>query len=129
MLHRAIIAAETVGSTGVSTLSIAQILGVSERNNRRDEITSVLMLLDGWCLQAVEGRRADLDRLIARMTADRRLNHLRILVDKPIADRSFVEPMSFCTDPRGALKAVGVDGLAQVTGQDAEQMVDLRQAA
>ena len=40
VLHRLIYTSEAVGSTGVSLLSIAQILGVAERNKRRDHITS-----------------------------------------------------------------------------------------
>ena len=129
MLHRVIIAAETVGSTGVSTLSIAQILGVSERNNRRDHITSAVMLMDGWCLQGIEGQRADVDRLVRRLSEDRRLKNLRIVVDKPIAARSFGEPMSFCSDPRGMLGAVGLSDLAGITGYQAERMVELKLAA
>src|SRR5690606_20174683 len=39
VLHRVIYASEAVGATGASTLSVAQILGVSERNNRRDHLT------------------------------------------------------------------------------------------
>lgn len=129
MLHRVIIAAETVGSTGVSTLSIAQILGVSERNNRRDHVTSAVMFLDGWCLQGMEGRRADLDRLLRRLAEDRRLKNLRVVVDKPIAERSFAEPMSFCDNPRGMLAAVHLADLAEVTANHAERMVELKQAA
>lgn len=129
MLYRVIIAAETVGSTGVSTLSIAQILGVSERNNRRDHVTSAVMFLDGWCLQGIEGRRPDVDRLVRRLTEDRRLKNLRILVDKPIKERSFAEAMSFCDNPRGMLAAVHLADLAEVTANHAERMVELKQAA
>ena len=129
MLHRVIIAAETVGSTGVSTLSIAQILGVSERNNRRDHITSAVMLMDGWCLQGIEGQRGDVDRLVRRLSEDRRLKNLRIIVDKSIAARSFSEHMSFCDDPRGMLGAVGLSDLADITGHQAERMVELKLAA
>ncbi|MFC5344999.1 BLUF domain-containing protein [Brevundimonas staleyi] len=129
MLHRVIIAAETVGSTGVSTLSIAQILGVSERNNRRDQVTSAVMFLNGWCLQGIEGRRPDVDRVVSRLSADRRLKNLRILVDKPIKARSFAEPMSFCNDPRGMLAAVHLADLAEVTANHAERMIELKQAA
>ena len=39
MLHRVIYASEAVGTMGASTLSIAQILGVSEPNNRRDHLS------------------------------------------------------------------------------------------
>ncbi len=129
MLYRIIIAAETVGSTGVSTLSIAQILGVSERNNRRDQITSGVMFLDGWCLMAMEGHRADVDRLLRRMAEDRRLKGLRVIIDKPIATRSFSEPMILCDDPRGMVGAVGLADLAEITSYQAEQIVELKQAA
>lgn len=129
MLYRVIIAAETVGSTGVSTLSLAQILGVSERNNRRDHITSGVMFLDGWCLHGMEGRRTDVDRLIRRMSEDRRLKNLRILVDKPIAERSFSEAMTLCDDPRRIMAAIHLSDLAEITGYQAEQIVGLKQAA
>lgn len=129
MLYRVIIAAETVGSTGVSTLSIAQILGVSERNNRRDQITSGVMFLDGWCLHGMEGRRADLDRLLRRLSEDRRLRNLRVLIDKPIAERSFTEALTLCDNPRGMLAAVHLADLAEITANHAERIVELKDAA
>lgn len=129
MLYRVIIAAETVGSTGVSTLSIAQILGVSERNNRRDQITSGVMFLDGWCVHGIEGRRPDVDRLMRRLSEDRRLKSLRVLIDKPIAARSFPEPITLCDDPRAMVRAIGLSDLAEITGYQAEQIVGLKQAA
>lgn len=129
MLYRVIIAAETVGSTGVSTLSLAQILGVSERNNRRDHITSGLMFLDGWCLMGMEGRRPDVERLLRRLSEDRRMKNLRILSDKPIAERSFSQPILLCDDPRAMAGAVGLADLAEITGYQAERIVELKQAA
>ena len=129
MLYRVIIAAETVGSTGVSTLSLAQILGVSERNNRRDQITSGVMFLDGWCVHGIEGRRPDVDRVVRRLSEDRRLKNLRVLSDKPIAARSFSEPMTLCQDPRAMVRAIGLSDLAEITGYQAEQIVELKQAA
>lgn len=129
MLYRVIIAAETVGSTGVSTLSIAQILGVSERNNRRDQVTSAVMFLDGWCLQGMEGRRADVDRLLRRLSEDRRLKNLRVLIDKPVAERSFTETMTLCDNPRGMLAAVHLADLAEITANHAERIIELKYAA
>ena len=129
MLYRVIYASEAVGVTGASTLSIAQILGVSERNNRRDHVTSAVMFLDGWCLQGMEGRRADVDRLLRRLSEDRRLKNLRVLIDKPIAERSFTEPMLLCDNPRGMLAAVHLADLAEVTANHAERMVELKYAA
>ena len=129
MLFRIVFAAETVGSTGVSTLSLAQILGVSERNNRRDQITSGLMFHDGWCLQGIEGRRADLDRLMRRMSEDRRLRNIKVLIDKPIRARSFCHALALCDDPRAMLAAVHLADLAEITGYQAEQIVEMKQAA
>ncbi len=104
MLHRVIYASEAVGPTGVSTLSIAQILGVSEVNNRRDEITAAIMFHRGHIVQAIEGKRVDIDRLMRRLLADRRHTGLRILVDTPITNRLLSDPVSVCPDPQAILR-------------------------
>ncbi|MBX9461132.1 MAG: BLUF domain-containing protein [Brevundimonas sp.] len=129
MLHRVIYASEAVGATGASTLSIAQILGVSDRNNRRDHLTSCVMFHRGHILQAIEGARVDLDRLIRRLLDDPRHTGLRILVDAPIAARRIDEPMDLCADPDALLRRVGLDCLARVTADEAEVLLDLRKAA
>jgi len=124
-----IIASETVGSIGSSMLSVAQILGAAERNNRRDDITSGMMFHNDWCLQAMEGRRVDLDRLMGRLREDRRLKNIRVLVDRPITARRFSEPMHLCDDPAAMLKAIGSPELAGITAFEAERIVELKQAA
>ncbi|WEK57641.1 MAG: BLUF domain-containing protein [Candidatus Brevundimonas phytovorans] len=88
-LHRIIYVSEAVGAAGTSLLSIAEILGVSERNNRRDHLTGVLLGHNGRFLQAIEGARTDLDRLMDRLSHDRRHVNLRLLSDRPIAARMF----------------------------------------
>ncbi|ADK99333.1 BLUF domain-containing protein [Brevundimonas subvibrioides] len=129
MLYRLIYISEAVGSTGASTLSIAQILGISERNNRRDHITSGVMFHDGWCLHAIEGARVDIDRLMRRLREDRRHTNIRVLVDKPIAERRFCEPMGLCHDPLAMLRMIGSPEMASITGYEAERIVDIRLAA
>ncbi|MCS6626368.1 BLUF domain-containing protein [Roseibacterium beibuensis] len=129
MLHRVIYASEAVGATGASTLSIAQILGVSERNNRRDHLTSCVMFHEGHILQAIEGARADLDRLIRRLLVDPRHAGLRVLIDTPIAARRIDEPMGLCDDPAALLRWVGLTCLSRVTAHEAEVILDLRKAA
>ncbi|WP_298743129.1 BLUF domain-containing protein [uncultured Brevundimonas sp.] len=129
MLHRVIYASEAVGATGTSTLSIAQILGLSERNNRRDQLTSCVMFHQGHVLQAIEGERADIDRLIRRLLADPRHTGLRILTDSPIAVRRIGEPMGLCADPPALLRRIGLDCLSRITAREAEMVLDLRQAA
>ena len=129
VLHRIIYASEAVGATGTSTLSIAQILGVSDRNNRRDRITGCLMFLEGHILQALEGGRADLDRLMRRILADPRHTALRVLSDMPIAERRLQEPMRLYSDPAAMLEQLGLPCISRLTAREAEALLDLRKAA
>jgi hypothetical protein len=129
VLHRVIFASEAVGATGTSTLSIAQILGVSEANNRRDQLTSCIMFHGGYILQAIEGSRTDIDRLMRRLLEDARHRGLRVLLDHPIRDRRLTEPMGLCGDPEALLERVGLPCLSRITANEAEAMLDLRKAA
>lgn len=124
MLYRVIYAAETLGATGTSLLSLAQILGVSERNNARDEITSRMLIHDGQVLQAAEGRRADLDRLKKRLTADPRLGELRTISERPISVRSFTETMGLRRLPQdSAQEVLAGRPLWALTPSEAEQLL------
>ena len=129
MLHRVIYASQAVGVTATSTLSVAQILGVSESNNRRDRITSCLMFHEGQILQVMEGARADLDRLLRRIFADPRHTGMRILSDTPISSRRLDEPVCLCGDPVVLLQRVGMPCISRLTANDADAMLDLRKAA
>lgn len=129
MLHRVIYASEAVGATGASTLSIAQILGVSDVNNRRDRVCGCLMFHQGHILQTLEGERADLDRLMRRIIADPRHTDLRVLSDMPIAERRLQEPISLCGDPATLLERIGLPCISRLTAQEAEALLDLRKAA
>jgi len=129
VLHRVIYASEAVGATGASTLSIAQILGVSDRNNRRDRVFGCLMFHQGHILQALEGGRVDLDRLMRRIIADPRHTGLRVLSDMPIVKRRMDEPMSLCADPGALLEQVGLACISRLTANEAEALLDIRKAA
>lgn len=129
MLHRIIYASESVGPTGTSTLSVAQILGVSERNNRRDHVTSCVMFHRGHILQVLEGGRADVDRLMRRLLADPRHTGLRILSDMPVAERRVTEAMGLCGDPAALLERMGMPCLSRLTAVEAEHLLELRKAA
>ena len=129
MLHRVIYSSEAVGATGSSTLSVAQILGVSDRNNRRDNISGCLMIHQGHILQALEGARVDLDRLLRRLVADPRHTGLKVLVDAPIAERRLHDPMCLCGDPATLLQRIRLPCISLFTANDLETLLDLRAAA
>jgi hypothetical protein len=129
VLHRVIYASEAVGATGVSTLSIAQILGVSDRNNRRDRVCGCLMFHQGHILQALEGERADLDRLMRRVIADPRHTGLRVLSDMPIPERRLQEPIALTADPAALLERIGLPCISRLSANEAEVLLDIRKAA
>jgi len=95
VIQRAIYVSDAVGTAGNSVLSIAQILGASDVNNRRDHLTGVLLFHRGQFMQVIEGARTDLDRLLKRLNADVRHTSLRFLTDGPADKRRFgVRPMA-----------------------------------
>lgn len=129
MLTRLMLTAELVGLAGRSIPSIAQILGASDVNNRRDHICSAMLVHEGRMVQAVEGKRADVDRLLKRMQGDRRMKNLRVIADTPIGRRLLTEAAGFCHEPAETLAKVGLTGLELLTVRDIEAMLDYRQAA
>ncbi len=95
MLQRAIYVSDAVGTAGSSILSIAQILGASDINNRRDELRGLLIFHRGQFMQLIEGQRTDLDRLLTRLRADPRHENIRMLVDENVlGDPVGVYPMA-----------------------------------
>jgi len=88
-LHRVIYVSDAAGSAATSLLTLVDILGSSDRNNRRDHITGVLIRHGGRFLQWVEGARVDLDRLMARIATDPRHHGVTVLSDTPVAARTF----------------------------------------
>lgn len=95
MLQRAIYVSDAVGTAGNSILSIAQILGVSDANNRRDHLTGALMFHRGQFMQVIEGARVDVERLIKRLGEDPRHTNLRFLTNGPADSRQYgLRPMA-----------------------------------
>lgn len=94
MISRILYVSDAVGAAGENLLSMADILGASDRNNRRDHVSGLLAFHNGRFLQVLEGARADLDRLMRRLQDDSRHTNIRILVDQPIAERTFSWPMA-----------------------------------
>ena len=58
LLYRVLLVSETVAAVERSPLMLADILGASERNNRRDMIGSAMMFHEGQAAMMLEGMRA-----------------------------------------------------------------------
>ncbi|QTC92799.1 BLUF domain-containing protein [Brevundimonas goettingensis] len=74
-----------------SLLLIADVLAVSQRNNRRDGVSGALTYSDGVFFQVVEGYPEDLDRLLRRLSEDPRHSAITIVHRAPVAGRLFGE--------------------------------------
>ena len=123
-LYRTVFVSATVGAVGQTTLSIAQILGAAERNNRRDQITGVMLFHEGRVLQAVEGQMGDLDRLFTRLLDDPRHTGLTVLATLPVESRRFENPMALCGLSTAAVEArLKGRKLCELSAAEAEDML------
>lgn len=114
---------------GATTLALAEILGESEVNNRRDHITSCLTFHQGQFLQLIEGARADLDRLVRRLQADPRHTGMKFLVDSPIHARRIDVPMVLLTDADDMLRRLGLTSLSSITAPEAMALLEMHEPA
>lgn len=87
------------------------------------------MFHEGQIVQAIEGGRVDIDRLIRRLLADPRHTGMRIIVDTPISERLMHQPMALCSDPATMMRRTGLTTLSRLTAGDVQVMLDYRQAA
>lgn len=123
-LHRAIYVSDAVDDAATSLLVLAEILGASDRNNRRDGLTGVLMRHDGRFMQAIEGRRLDVDRLMDRLRADPRHKNIRLLSDQNVPVRLFREwPMTLVQLTPDAARLLNGGGLDQMGPDRAEALL------
>lgn len=129
MLHRVIYASQSAGGVQPSTLAIAQILGVSAPNNRRDHLTSCVLFHGGHVLQIIEGARPDIDRLLSRLSRDDRHQDMHMLSERRIGQRAIADAMELCGDPVDLLRRLGRPCISLLSPRDAEALVDLRRAA
>lgn len=74
---------------GMTDVGMQVILGISQVNNRRLDVTGMLAQSDGHFAQVLEGRVAAVKALMDRIRADARHVGLRVLLDEPIVTRQF----------------------------------------
>lgn len=129
MLHRVIYVSEIAAPGSFSTAVLADIMGAAVANNRRDHITSGMLVHQGHVIHVIEGARVDVDRLMRRLTTDARHRNLRVLSDTPIAARRMLDALCLCRDPEALLARAGLKGLDRVGANDAERMIEMRRAA
>lgn len=75
----------------ISYTDIREILEVSRRNNAQLEITGLLIFRDGYFLQLLEGREADVQAVLGKIREDDRNYAVRVMIETESPDRLFQE--------------------------------------
>jgi len=87
MLVRLLYVSQSVGP--ITTTVTASILEKSKGNNKKHNITGVLCQGAGLWMQVLEGERAQVNTLYARIMADRHNQNVQLLSIEEIASRRF----------------------------------------
>ena len=87
-LQRLVYRSTATGST-TSLLNLVAILGESQRNNDRDELTGALAAHGGRYVQVIEGSAFALDGLLRRLERDPRHKDIKLLERDSITTREF----------------------------------------
>lgn len=78
-------------STPLQEAELVRLLEQARANNKRRNITGILVYSDRQFMQLLEGEEADVASLYAKLSQDPRHAGLIKLADKPIGARSFAE--------------------------------------
>ena len=76
---------------------LTDLLGASQRNNDRDNVTGALAIADGWFFQVIEGPGSKLNNLLRRLEADTRHTEIKVLSRREVSFRLFGE-WSMCSN-------------------------------
>jgi hypothetical protein len=129
VLRRVVFISRTIAATGLSTVSLAHIIGAANRNNARASITAGLVMQGDRVVEAMEGPAHEIGRALDRVRTDPRHTDVEVIVDTPISCRVMSEPMEVCHDPSAFLRAMGVSCLSAVTAEAADAYVERKLAA
>ncbi len=109
---------------------VCNIVRSSIRNNRLTNLSGLLVTLQGYFIQVLEGTPEHLDETYRRITADSRHTDLEILSSEPAAQRLFRD-WEMCARALSPSDAVIIDGLdsreqfdpCRLTGQSALRLL------
>lgn len=104
-----LLAYTSVASHHMTHEELIHLLSQSRDNNSHDDITGMLLYMEGCFFQVLEGQREQLEALFEKISHDARHHHVMKLIIEPIEERSFAHwTMGF--------QHVTPEELASVTG-------------
>jgi hypothetical protein len=123
-LHRLIYASRQVFATGQSPdEEIDGLIRASIRNNRAVSVTGLLLVHDGWFVQALEGPHEAVMTTYGRILTDRRHDEARVIAAGPAAAREFAD-WNMCARRFSAADDAILDTLEQRRGFDPHRLND-----
>ncbi len=75
----------------MSDAELSELLATCRKNNRKLEVTGLLLYRDGFFIQALEGEKQVLDNLFDRIRCDQRHSDVLLIYREPIEERAFGE--------------------------------------
>lgn len=75
----------------VSDRQLGNLLENCRNDNRRDNITGLLLYVGGYFVQVIEGSFEHIGKLKSKIEADKRHSQFALLLDHKVDDRSFAE--------------------------------------
>jgi hypothetical protein len=79
----------SIATRPMSEQDLIDILEVSRRNNVADEITGLLLYLNGSFMQVLEGPRVNVEHTYQRIARDKRHHYVVTVLKQPITERAF----------------------------------------
>jgi len=79
----------SVARTGIRDADLHEILRASTANNRRSDLSGMLLLLDGTFFQVLEGEREKVEETYRRISRDPRHSGIVTVVEMEREERSF----------------------------------------
>ncbi|RIJ34036.1 BLUF domain-containing protein [Pontibacter oryzae] len=87
MLYYLVYKSEAV--SGITAADLESILQVSLCHNKRDDLTGLLLFIEGTFMQLLEGREGAVKDTMQRILVDTRHRHIEILTQAPLQQRNF----------------------------------------
>lgn len=98
MLIRVMYVSTIASDLGVE--AIARLVAAAQRRNRQLDLTGALLKCDGHFAQVLEGRDEEVEKMMAKITADPRHSDMRVTHCGPISRRQFSDwDMAFIISP------------------------------
>jgi hypothetical protein len=88
-LHRLVYVSRSLAEPGEFDATTQDIVAASARNNGQVGVTGLLVGVEGWFLQALEGARRDVSATFERIAKDPRHDALEIITAGPVDARLF----------------------------------------